>query len=67
MTPHEMVLRARLERVLVSSGAGVHDVRKERVLDRERKTSSNEVRDEEGAWPWREREKEPVSLVFFAC
>jgi hypothetical protein len=47
MTPHELALRARLERVLgAPSGASVR---------RERR-SSNEVRDEEGSCPWRERD-----------
>jgi hypothetical protein len=50
ITVHEMALRARLERVLGDTA-------------RRDRRSSNEVRDEDGAWPWRERERERASLL----
>ncbi|KAF9526890.1 hypothetical protein CPB83DRAFT_837040 [Crepidotus variabilis] len=59
MTPHEQVLRARLEKVL-NSGKVANG--KDRVQRHERGRSqsgsrrSNEVMDEEGGWPWKERE-----------
>ncbi|KAF8965572.1 hypothetical protein BDZ97DRAFT_1918135 [Flammula alnicola] len=61
MTPHEQVLRARLERVL-SVGRVVDLTEKEKNRNRRHRERSgsrrNEVRDEEGGWPWRERERE---------
>lgn len=57
MTPHEQVLRARLERVL-SVGRGVEQGERERVARRAQHRSmsrENEVRDEDGGWPWRTR------------
>jgi len=72
MTPHEQVLRARLERVL-SVGRVVEKGEKEKEVERQRhimrqkerrnrerseESRGNEVRDEEGGWPWREQERE---------
>ena len=72
MTPHEQVLRARLERVL-SAGRVVEKGEKEKEVERQRhimrqkerrnrerseESRGNEVRDEEGGWPWREQERE---------
>ncbi|TFK64967.1 hypothetical protein BDN72DRAFT_846142 [Pluteus cervinus] len=62
MTPHELVLRARLERVL-NTGKGIEEremkkeERNRRSLERGRRerTSSNEVQDEQGGWPWRDK------------
>ncbi|KAF9483102.1 hypothetical protein BDN70DRAFT_350261 [Pholiota conissans] len=57
MTPHEQVLRARLERVL-SAGRVVEHGEKEKQRRRAGQRSmsrGNEVRDEEGGWPWHER------------
>ncbi|KIK05217.1 hypothetical protein K443DRAFT_130509 [Laccaria amethystina LaAM-08-1] len=72
MTPHEQVLRARLERVL-SAGRIVSDSQaaqtttkrnsREEMRERERRRRSNEVRDEVDGWPWREREYDSPSLV----
>lgn len=60
MTPHEQVLRARLERVLHTGRGVVHSEEREDESARSRKRS-NEVRDEAGGWPWRERENSDVS------
>ena len=71
MTPHEQVLRARLERVL-SAGRVVEKGEKEKEVERQRyimrqrerknrersESRGNEVRDEEGGWPWREQERD---------
>lgn len=61
MTPHEQVLRAQLERVL---NVGRVAEKKER-RDRGRSESGsrkNEVRDEEGGWPWREAQRSAGSV-----
>ncbi|EDQ98634.1 uncharacterized protein LACBIDRAFT_296061 [Laccaria bicolor S238N-H82] len=66
MTPHEQVLRARLERVLCSAGRVVSDQSVQTTKgerERERRRRSNEVRDEVDGWPWREREYDSPSLV----
>ncbi|KIM45644.1 hypothetical protein M413DRAFT_345000 [Hebeloma cylindrosporum] len=71
MTPHEQVLRARLERVL-SAGRVMEKGEKEKEVERQRQiirqrerrnrerseSRGNEVRDEEGGWPWREHERD---------
>ena len=65
MTPHEQVLRARLERVL-SAGRVVEkgEVERQRQIIRQRErrqrsgSRGNEVMDEEGGWPWREQERD---------
>ena len=72
MTPHEQVLRARLERVLsagriVSEGQAAQTTKKnsrEEMRERERRRRSNEVRDEVDGWPWREREYDSRSVCF---
>ncbi|KAG6863275.1 hypothetical protein C0991_007050 [Blastosporella zonata] len=64
MTPPELALRQRLERVLGADrdgGRSVPEPQYDYTKERERRTS-NEVRDESGGWPWREREQEPDSL-----
>ena len=58
MTPHEQVLRARLERVLsagriVSDGQAAQTTKKnsrEEMREREKRRRSNEVRDEVDGW-----------------
>ena len=73
MTPHEQVLRARLERVLsagriVTEGQAAQTTKKnsrEEMRERERRRRSNEVRDEVDGWPWREREYDSRSVCFF--
>ena len=72
MTPHEQVLRARLERVLsagriVSEGQAAQTTKKnsrEEMRERERRRRSNEVRDEVDGRPWREREYDSPSVYF---
>jgi hypothetical protein len=79
MTPHEKALRARLERVLYANGgvtlaspdsakgrseAIIGENREVREGPRER-CGSNEVRDETGGWPWRERERDLVGVSSF--
>ena len=74
MTPHEQVLRARLERVLsagriVSEGQAAQTTKKnsrEEIREREKRRRSNEVRDEVDGWPWREREYDSPSVCFFS-
>jgi hypothetical protein len=64
MTPHEQVLRARLERVL-SVGRVVERGEREKQRRRTAQRSmsrENEVRDEEGGWPWHERGEEEVPI-----
>ncbi|KAF9557961.1 hypothetical protein CPC08DRAFT_724783 [Agrocybe pediades] len=61
MTPHEQVLRARLERVLEAGKVVEKKEREKRRRSESRGATSgaaaNEVRDEEGGWPWREKER----------
>lgn len=64
MTPHEQVLRARLERVL-SVGRVVERGEREKQRRRTAQRSmsrGNEVRDEEGGWPWHERGEQEVPI-----
>ncbi|KAF8802691.1 hypothetical protein BYT27DRAFT_7260790 [Phlegmacium glaucopus] len=51
MTPHEQALRARLEKVLIVSGGSDGRMMQGRGGD------ENEVRDEQGGWPWRRPRK----------
>lgn len=64
MTPHEQVLRARLERVLSVGRVVEHGEReKQRRRTAQRSMSrGNEVRDEEGGWPWHERGEQEVAI-----
>jgi len=68
MTPPEKALRARLERVLM---ADAHAAGATRGNSPDRATKSlNEVRDEVGGWPWREKEhdlRDTVCLFPFSC
>jgi len=57
MTPHEQVLRARLERVLEAGKVVERKEREKRRRSESRGGTVNEVRDEEGDWPWREKEQ----------
>ncbi|KAF8655617.1 hypothetical protein AX16_002999 [Volvariella volvacea WC 439] len=72
ITPHELVLKARLERVL-HAGAGFEQREwrqreQERSLEREEqpftrsRRQSNEVRDEEDGWPWKDRESNSPTM-----
>ena len=67
MTPHEQVLRARLERVLnagriVERKGHERDSERRSRRDRSQSSQSNEVRDEEGGSPWRGLERGAVGL-----
>ncbi|KAF4620970.1 hypothetical protein D9613_000125 [Agrocybe pediades] len=61
MTPHEQVLRARLERVLEAGKVVEKKEREKRRRSESRGATSvaaaNEVRDEKGGWPWGEKER----------
>ena len=64
MTPHEQVLRARLERVLnAGRKERERDSERRRQRDRSQSSQSNEVRDEEGGWPWRGMERDRDAAV----
>ncbi|KAF9455423.1 hypothetical protein BDZ94DRAFT_1316247 [Collybia nuda] len=72
MTPHEKALRARLERVLYGNGGATLSspdsgkIRRDNEVrpGKRERCGSNEVRDETGGWPWRERERDMVGVRF---
>ena len=67
MTPPEKALRARLERVLMAdahAGGAARGISPDSGTKSPNRTmrSPNEVRDEAGAWPWRERDHDTVRV-----